>query len=262
MKIITWNVNGLRAVLAKRCLDWVPDEDPDVLCLQEVKARPEQLVDGDLLSFDGYHTIWNPAQRPGYSGVVTFSRLPSRESLLGIGVGEFDTEGRVIANRFDGFWLFNIYFPNGQRDAGRLDFKLRFYAELLELCDRMHASGERIILTGDFNTAHREIDLRNPKQNVKNSGFMPIEREWIDRYLDHGFIDAFRSLYPERVQYTWWTYISNARQRNVGWRLDYYLVSAGLMPYIQDVVILEQIVGSDHCPVALLLDENRLSAGG
>jgi exodeoxyribonuclease-3 len=186
--------------------------------------------------------------------VVTFTRQPSQETWLGLGVGEFDTEGRLIANRFDGFWLFNIYFPNGQRDAGRLDFKLRFYAALLDLCDRMHASGERIILTGDFNTAHREIDLRNPKQNVNNSGFMPIEREWIDLYLAHGFVDAFRHLYPDRIQYTWWTYISSARQRNVGWRLDYYLVSTALMPSVRDVIIHDDILGSDHCPVSLLID--------
>lgn len=255
MKITTWNVNGLRAVLAKGRLDWVREEDPDVVCLQEIKARPEQLGGGDLLPLSGYRPIWNPAQRPGYSGVVTFTRMRSHETQLGIGVGEFDSEGRVIANRFDGFWLFNIYFPNGQRDAGRLDFKLRFYADLLDLCDRMHTAGERIILTGDFNTAHREIDLRNPKQNVNNSGFMPIERQWIDMYLDHGFVDAYRVLYPDRVQYTWWTYISNARQRNVGWRLDYYLVSAALMPAVRDVVIHDGILGSDHCPVSLLIDE-------
>jgi exodeoxyribonuclease-3 len=255
MKITTWNVNGLRAVLAKGRFDWVQQENPDVLCLQEIKARPEQIVEADLLPFDGYRPIWNPAQRPGYSGVVTFTRHQPVETLLGIGVGEFDSEGRVVATRFEDFWLFNIYIPNGQRDAGRLDFKLRFYAELLDLCDRLHAAGEKVILTGDFNTAHHEIDLRNPKQNINNSGFMPIEREWIDHYLEHGFVDAFRHLYPDRVQYTWWTYISNARQRNVGWRLDYYLVSAGLMSSVQDVVIHDGILGSDHCPVSIVINE-------
>jgi len=253
LKITTWNINGLRAVMNRNGLEWVAGEAPDVLCLQEIKARPEQLGEGGLPSLADYQSAWNPAARPGYSGVVTFSRTPPLETRLGLGVGEFDAEGRLIASRFDDFWLFNIYFPNGQRDQGRLDYKLRFYAELLDLCDRMHAAGEKIILTGDFNTAHREIDLRNPKSNVNNSGFLPIERQWIDLYLEHNFIDAYRYLYPDRVQYTWWTYISNARARNVGWRLDYYLVSSFLIDKVQDVVIHEDILGSDHCPVSLFI---------
>ena len=258
MKIITWNINGLRAAIGKSALDWLQDQDADVICLQEIKARPDQLAENDLNFLDGYKAIWNPAQRPGYSGVVTFTRQPPDAERLGLGIEQFDVEGRLIATRYvnqpsPGFWLFNIYFPNGQRDQGRLDFKLQFYAELLEQCNRLHAEGEQIIITGDFNTAHREIDLRNPKQNVNNSGFMPIEREWIDRYLAQGFSDIFRELYPDRVQYTWWTYISNARQRNVGWRLDYYLVSNNLAPHIKDVIINDDVLGSDHCPVTLLI---------
>jgi exodeoxyribonuclease-3 len=253
LKIITWNVNGLRAVLGKGAIEWLSAQDVDAICLQEVKARPDQLGEGDLTRLSEYLPFWNPAQRPGYSGVLTFSRHPPLEVRLGFGVEEFDGEGRLIALRYPEFWLFNIYFPNGQRDGGRLDFKLRFYAELLEQCDRMHAAGERIILTGDFNTAHREIDLRNPKQNVETSGFMPVERAWIDRYLEHRFVDVYRHLYPERVQYTWWTYRLNARQRGIGWRLDYYLVSAGLLPLVQDVIINDAVLGSDHCPVTLLI---------
>jgi exodeoxyribonuclease-3 len=256
LKIITWNVNGLRSVIGKGSLERLLAQEADVICLQEIKSRPDQLGEGDLSALADYHAVWNPARRPGYSGVVSFSRHEPMEIRTGLGIDEFDGEGRLIASHYPGFWLFNIYFPNGQRDQGRLDYKLRFYAALLDLCDDWHAAGERIILTGDFNTAHREIDLRNPKQNEKNSGFLPIERQWVDRYLEHGFADAYRVLYPDRVQYTWWTYISNARQRNVGWRLDYYLVSAGLMPLVEDVIIHEDILGSDHCPVSLVLNDS------
>lgn len=253
MKIITWNVNGLRAALGKGILDWIGSQEPDVICLQEIKARPNQISESDLSVLAGYQTIWNSALRPGYSGVLTLTRQPPIETSLGMGIEEFDTEGRLIATKYSDFWLYNIYFPNGQRDHNRLDFKLRFYDDLLDRCDRMHADGERIILTGDFNTAHREIDLRNPKQNVNTSGFMPVERAWVDRYLQQGFADAYRELYPDRVQYTWWTYRLNARQRNIGWRLDYYLVSESLMPSVVDVIVHDDILGSDHCPVTLII---------
>ena len=153
-----------------------------------------------------------------------------------------------------GFRLFNVYFPSGQRGQDRVAYKLDFYAHLLALCDALHARGEKIVITGDFNTAHTEIDLRHPKENANTSGFLPEERIWIDRYLAHGFVDAYRQLYPERVQYTWWTYRVNARARGVGWRLDYFLVSESLMPRVEDVVIHEEVMGSDHCPVTLVLE--------
>ena len=164
---------------------------------------------------------------------------------------EFDGEGRVIASKYPEFWLFNIYFPNGQRDLGRVPYKLNFYKKLLEICDKLHELGQKVILTGDFNTAHQEIDLRYPKPNSTATGFLPEERAWIDTYLDHGFVDAFRKLYPDRVEYTWWTYISNARKNNSGWRLDYYLISAPLMDQVSDVINHTEIMGSDHCPVTL-----------
>ena len=258
MKIFTWNVNGIRAVLNRKGLDWQADHNPDVICLQEIKARPDQLSQEQHSIFRDHWSCWNPAERAGYSGVATFSRIHPIEASLGMGVPNFDTEGRIIQTLFPGFRLFNIYFPNGQRDHGRLTYKLDFYAELLKLCDQLHQRGEKIILCGDFNTSHREIDLRNPKQNAKTSGFMPEERAWIDTYLAHGFRDAYRELYPDREQYTWWTYISKARERNVGWRLDYYLVSESLMPAVSDVVIHDEIGGSDHCPVALHLDDSSL----
>lgn len=257
MRIVTWNVNGLRAAMKKGFLDWVESDPPDILCLQEVRARPEQLEKDWLDRLESlYPTIlWHPAERAGYSGVAIFARQPPLEVSSGLGIPTYDNEGRVIWLRYPGFILFNIYFPNGGHGLDRVPFKLDFYADLLEICDQLHEKEEGIILCGDFNTAHREIDLKNPKANEQISGFLPEERVWIDRYLEHGFVDAYRVLFPDRVQYTWWTYRLNARQRNIGWRLDYYLVSAHLMDWIQDVVVLDHVMGSDHCPVALHLDD-------
>lgn len=253
MKIITWNVNGLRAALGKGLRAWIAEQAPDVMCLQEIKSRPEQL-DPAQREQPGYLTVWNPAERPGYSGVASLFREPPLEVIPGLGDPRFDVEGRVIRSRHPGFWLYNVYFPNGQRGQERVDYKLEFYARLLDQCDQLHRAGERIVITGDFNTAHRPIDLKNPAANQKTSGFLPEERAWIDRYLEHGFVDIYRHLYPERVQYTWWTYISNARARNAGWRLDYYLISAPLVERVRDVIIHDDVPGSDHCPVTLLMD--------
>jgi exodeoxyribonuclease III len=254
-RIATWNVNGLRAVLEKDGLAWTVDDQPDILCLQEIKAKPEQLSAEQLKKLAHYpQPFWNPAQRPGYSGVATFCLEEPCETLLGLGLPEFDTEGRVIVTRHPEFLLFNIYFPNGQRDQGRLAYKLDFYAALLELYQQLDAAGEKVIICGDFNTAHNEIDLRHPKANVNTSGFMPVERAWINRYLEQGLVDAYRRLYPEKVEYTWWTYRLNARKRNIGWRLDYFLVSEALLPAVRDVQIIGDAMGSDHCPVMLVLD--------
>jgi exodeoxyribonuclease-3 len=253
MNITTWNVNGIRAALGKGLSTWIQKEAPDVLCLQEIKVKPEQLTDSQR-DFLGYEVVWNPAERPGYSGVATFLRETQSEFTLGMDEPRFDIEGRVIRTRHPGFLLYNIYFPNGQRGHDRVTYKLDFYSRLLNICDTLIAAGENIILTGDFNTAHQPIDLRHPKENEKTSGFLPEERDWVDRYLNHGFVDVYRLLYPDRVQYTWWTYISNARARNVGWRIDYFLVSKNLVPRIQDVVIRDDVPGSDHCPVTLILD--------
>jgi exodeoxyribonuclease-3 len=252
MKIITWNVNGVRAALKKGALDWAWDQDPDLLCLQEVKARPDQLTEDQLGALRLSH-IWNPAEKPGYSGVATFHKEPPSDFQMGLGVPKFDMEGRVVSTLHSGFRLFNIYFPNGQRGQDRVDYKLDFYAHLLSVCDELHAKGENLIITGDFNTAHMPIDLKNAKQNEKTSGFLPEEREWVQKFLDHGFVDIYRKLYPERVQYTWWTYISNARERGVGWRIDYFLVSEALVDRVKDVIIHENVQGSDHCPVELVL---------
>ena len=254
MKITTWNVNGIRAALKKDFKKSIAELNPDVLCLQEVKAREEQLDQNDL-EIEGYQRIWNAAQRPGYSGVATYIRkdLIIKNVQLGIGREDFDNEGRTISFEIDGFTLYNIYFPNGQRGMDRVEFKLEFYKLLLEKCTEIHKNGGFVVITGDFNTAHTEIDLANPKENSKNSGFLPEEREWISIYLQNNFKDAYRKLYPDRVEYTWWTYRFNARPRNIGWRLDYYLVTDKFMERVKDVVIHSNVQGSDHCPVSLII---------
>jgi exodeoxyribonuclease-3 len=260
MRILTWNVNGLRAVLNKGLGEWLRLAAPDVACFQEIKVHPGQLSEAQRQEMDGYEVAWNPAQRPGYSGVATLLRRdsldgrPVPETHLGLGFPGFDVEGRVIRTRLPGFYLYNVYFPSGQRGQDRVNFKLDFYRCLLEILDEHHARGESVAICGDFNTAHREIDLRNPKSNRHTSGFLPEERAWIDRYLEHGLVDAFRVLYPQRVQYTWWTYTSFARSRNVGWRLDYFLVSETLMPQVKDILVHQDVLGSDHCPVSMILD--------
>ena len=255
MRIITWNVNGLRAALSKDAFNWVWKQAPEVICLQEIKTKPEQIGDEDLKKFEAYQRYCHPAERAGYSGVATWLLQDPDCVQIGFGETRFDVEGRVILTQQNGFLLLNVYVPNGQRDHSRLTYKLEFYAHMLALCDRLHAEGEKIIICGDFNTAHQEIDLRNPKQNQNTSGFLAEERAWIDQYLEHGLVDIYRALYPERVQYTWWTYRSGARQRNIGWRLDYFLISKELVEQVTDVIIHEEIMGSDHCPVSLFLDE-------
>jgi exodeoxyribonuclease-3 len=227
---------------------------PDILSLQEIKVRPDQLSNAQNDEFNSFHSYWNPAERPGYSGVASFCK--ETPDLIDFSLGEerFDLEGRSIRLEYGDLVLFNLYVPNGQRDQTRLNYKLDFYSNLLDICDALRNDGKQIIIFGDMNTAHNSIDLRNPKQNEKTSGFLPEERAWIDRYLEHGFVDIFRELYPKKVQYTWWTYRVNARQRNIGWRLDYFLISKGLAGKVVDTRIYDGILGSDHCPIGLEID--------
>ena len=250
MKITTWNVNGIRAALRHGMLDWVEKLSPDVLCLQETKAKPDQ-VDAEFHALDGYTSFWHSAVRPGYSGVATLARLVPDETHVGLGIPLFDDEGRVLHHRFANVHLFNVYFPNGQRGLDRVGFKLDFYKQFLEITQALQAAGEEVIICGDFNTAHTEIDLANPKENVTTSGFLPEERVWIDYYLASGLIDPYRYLYPDRIQYTWWTYRFGARQRNIGWRIDYFMVSKNLIDRVKDVTIHNEVDGSDHCPVTM-----------
>jgi len=240
-------------MLRKSALNWVWERQPEVLCLQEIKVRPDQLKEGQR-NFPGYEVIWNPAERAGYSGVATFYRDQLLGSQIGMGASRFDVEGRLISTLHPGFRLINVYFPSGTRGKERVDYKLDFYARLLTLCDEFHSNGESLVVTDDFNTAHMPIDLKNPKPNQKTSGFLPEERAWVQRFLDRGFVDIYRHLYPDSIQYTWWTNLFSARERGVGWRIDYFLVSEALVPRVKDVIIHEDVPGSDHCPVELVIE--------
>jgi exodeoxyribonuclease-3 len=252
MDIISFNVNGLRAILKKGFREWFKNRKPDILCLQEIKAEKSQIKEEEILNLEGYNSYWNSAERQGYSGVITLSRKKPEDVQFGIGVDKFDKEGRLIKTKYPGFTLFNVYFPNGKSSEERLQFKLDFYDAFLELCGKLRKNGEELIITGDFNTAHREIDLANPKENEKYSGFLPIEREWLDRLLAKGYIDTFRYFHPgEAGKYTWWTYRFNARKRNIGWRIDYFFVTVGLIKRIEESSILADVYGSDHAPILL-----------
>ena len=254
MKLVTWNTNGLRAATKKGVFDWVATNKADVLCVQEIKAKKEQ-IDLEPIYAIGYEAAINPAERPGYSGTANFFSKKPDSIKLGFDNPKFDVEGRLIHFSYPEFELFNIYFPNGGQENKRVPYKLEFYEYLLGYCNEIRKKGKEIIITGDFNTAHKEIDLKNPNSNKKNTGFLPEEREWIDRYINDGFVDIFRTLNPEKEIYTWWTYRFGARAKNVGWRLDYYLVTAGVFKKTKDVIIHTEVMGSDHCPVSLILKD-------
>ena len=252
MKLYSWNVNGIRAVQKKGFVDWVLRETPDVLCLQETKAQFSQL-EKELTNIEGYFSYWNAPVKKGYSGVATYTRKKPVSVQYGIGTDRYDEEGRIIVTEYPAFTLLNIYFPNGQRDQERLDYKLAFYDEVLAYCVELMKDGKKVIVCGDFNTAHHPIDLKNPKSNETNSGFLPIEREYLDKWMDSGFVDTFRHFYPDTVKYSWWSYMFQARPKNVGWRIDYFLVSRNMIDSVKDADILCDVMGSDHCPVALYL---------
>jgi exodeoxyribonuclease-3 len=252
LKILCWNVNGVRSVHKKGFLEWLGEESPDILCIQETKAQPEQLA-AELLRPEGYHTYWGYAETRGYSGVATFSKTEPANVALGFGVDRFDAEGRVIVTEHPGFDLFNVYFPNGKQSAERLKYKLDFYDAFLEHIDSLGVQGRNIIVCGDYNTAHKEIDLARPKENENVSGFLPIEREWMDKLVAHGYVDTFRHFNREPHQYTWWDLKTRARERNAGWRIDYFFVSEDLLPSVSEAFIMPDVMGSDHCPIALVV---------
>jgi exodeoxyribonuclease-3 len=252
IEIISWNVNGIRAVANKDALRWVDEREPDILCLQEIKATPEQMPE-NLFDLDYANIAVNSAARKGYSGTATFSTLiptstHNREEI------DRDNEGRIIEQDFGDFVLFNVYFPNGQKDDDRLAYKMRFYDDFLNHCDALRDEGKSVIICGDVNTAHREIDLKNPKSNAKTSGFLPEERAWIDKLIEHGYIDTFRYVHGDKEEeYSWWSYRFSARTKNVGWRIDYFFISEDLAEYLEDAFIMQDIMGSDHCPVGIRL---------
>jgi len=250
MKIISWNINGVRAIDKKGLFPWIKKESPDVFCMQEIKALPEQFPP-HLKNFPGYHVNINSAERKGYSGVSTLTNLKPDDVKYGFGVERFDIEGRVLVTEFSDFVLFNIYFPNGKKNQERLDYKLDFYETFLTVADSVKDSGKNIVVCGDFNTAHTEIDLANPKENEKFSGFLPVERAWIDTFIDHGYVDTFRYFNKEPNQYSWWSYRTNARERNIGWRIDYFFVNKEFIKNVKKAFIMQDVLGSDHCPIGI-----------
>lgn len=256
MRWITWNVNGIRAAEKKGFMDFFRKWEPDVLCVQETKALPEQFP-SELTEIPGYHFFSHSAQRKGYSGVATWCRTPPEDVQTGIGVPEFDAEGRVLRTRHAGIFLYNVYFPNGSGGPERLEYKKRFYHHLRDIIAGHLDHGESVVVCGDYNTARHPIDLARPKENEKNSGFLPEEREWLETYFSLGLVDAFRHLHPDEPgQYSWWDYRFSARERNIGWRIDYFLVSPDLADRITDCRMLADVMGSDHCPVLLELAAN------
>jgi len=252
VRILCWNVNGIRAASRKGFLDWLREESPDILCIQETKAHPDQL-EPELLQPQGYHVCWNHPETKGYSGVATFSKAEPLNITYGFGVEMFDMEGRVVVTEYPDFHLFNVYFPNGKKNSERLRYKLDFYDAFLEQVDSLKEQGKSLVICGDYNTAHKEIDLARPKENEKVSGFLPIEREWMDRLVSHGYVDTFRHFNKEPHQYTWWDLKTRARDRNVGWRIDYVLVSENLLPSVSEAFILPGVMGSDHCSLGVVL---------
>lgn len=257
LKMLSWNVNGIRAVAGKGVLKEVLySESPHVLCVQETKARPEQL-DGMLIQPEGYRTYWNyPVEKKGYSGVAVFTREEPLDVQHGFGIEEFDSEGRTIIIRYPGFTLLNVYFPKGDIAAAkafRLTYKLDFYKAFLDFADNLKKKGEKLVICGDFNTAHSEIDLARPKENGKVSGFLPVEREWISTFISHGYIDTFRHFNSEPGHYTWWDFKTRARERDTGWRLDYFFVTEDLIGSVSRAFIMPGVMGSDHCPVGIML---------
>lgn len=250
MKIISWNVNGLRSISKKGFGDWLAREKPDMCCLQETKVS-ESTLPAAVRDVDGYHSYFGFANRPGYSGVALYSREEPARVSYGMELDRFDEEGRLIVADYGRFVLVPTYFPNGGASPERLRYKLNFYEDYLDFLGQF--SGRPIIICGDVNTAHKEIDLARPKQNEKVSGFLPEERAWIDRLLASGFVDAFRLFNQEGHQYTWWDQKTRARERNVGWRIDYFFVSRDLVGSISRCSILADVTGSDHCPICLEL---------
>lgn len=252
MRIYSWNVNGIRAVQKKGFVDWVLNENPDILCIQETKAHIEQL-DQELINIEGYYSYFCSGEKKGYSGVATYTKEKPIKVEYGIGIERFDNEGRILITHFEKFVLLNIYFPNGQKDDERLNYKMEFYDAILDYCENLKNEGKRLIICGDYNTAHKEIDLKNPKSNKDRSGFLPMERAWIDKFISYGYIDTYRHFYPEEEKYSWWSYRFKSREKNIGWRIDYHFVSDNLMNMVEGAEILNDVMGSDHCPVTLNL---------
>ncbi|MEM1320034.1 MAG: exodeoxyribonuclease III [Bacteroidota bacterium] len=252
-KIISYNVNGIRAAMKKGLTEWLAAADCDILCVQETKAHKEQV---NLAPFEdmNYHHHWHSAEKKGYSGVATFSRQAPDQVIEGCGIEKYDREGRILRSDFGDWSLLNCYFPSGTSGDERQAFKMEFLNDFFQWIGELRKERPQLIIVGDYNIAHTEIDIHNPKGNKKSSGFLPEEREWMTKWFDNGFTDSYRHLNPELVQYSWWSYRANARANNKGWRIDYQSVTDNLKDQLQSATHLKDAVHSDHCPVYLEID--------
>ncbi|MBU1090192.1 exodeoxyribonuclease III [Patescibacteria group bacterium] len=256
ISLISWNINGIRAVVKSGFLEWLAKSPADIVAIQETKASPSQLG-SNLLEPDGWQSFWNSAERSGYSGVAIYSKIKPLRIETEFKNPTLNAEGRIILAEFEQFYFLNVYFPNGKASAARLKYKLEFYEQFLKLIEKLR-NKKPIIFCGDVNTAHREIDLARPKANELISGFLPIERKWIDRIITKGYLDTFREKHPDEAEkYSWWSRRTRARERNVGWRIDYFFASAELRKNVAAANILADIAGSDHCPISLELSFDK-----
>lgn len=250
MKILSWNVNGLRAIVKKNFLEFIENENPNILGIQETKLQKEQ-IPKEISDIGDYHKFWNFAQRKGYSGTSIFTKNKPLSVSYSLPDERFNSEGRNIIAEYQKFYLINCYFPNGQMNEDRLQFKLDFYDNMFELMEKLRKKGKPVIVCGDYNTAHKPIDLKNPKPNEKRSGFLPIERAWIDKIIANGWVDTFRMFNQKESEYSWWSYRFKARKNNAGWRIDYFFINEEFKDIVIDAFILQNIPGSDHCPVGI-----------
>ena len=252
MKLISWNVNGIRACLLKGFTEFFKEIDADIFCIQETKCQPEQVQ----LEFEGYTSYWNSAEKKGYSGTAIFTKIKPKKVTYGIGIEEHDKEGRVITLQYDKFYIVNIYTPNSKRELERLDYRQEWEDEIRKYLLKLKQS-KPVIMCGDLNVAHKEIDLKNPKTNHKSAGFTDEERNKMTELLEAGFIDTYRYLYPDKENaYTWWSYMRKAREKNIGWRIDYFIVSEDIKKKIKEAKIYSNVMGSDHCPIELIIEIN------
>ena len=251
MKIVSYNVNGIRAAMRKDLLGWLKATDADVVCLQEIKASPDQLLDLLLIEQLEYEHYWYPAQKKGYSGTAILTRKTPKHVEYGMGEEDYDREGRTIRADFDDFSVMSAYFPSGSSGELRQDFKFRFLDDFQQYSTKLLTEKPNLIISGDYNICHRAIDIHNPKSNARSSGFLPEEREWMENFINTGYIDSFRHLNPDPHHYSWWSYRAGARSKNLGWRIDYNMVSHSLSDRIKRSVILKDAIHSDHCPVLL-----------
>lgn len=253
LKIISYNVNGIRAAIKKGLIEWIKENDFDIICIQETKSQPEQ-VDMEPFEQLGYQHYWHSAQKKGYSGVLTLSKISADFVESGLGIEKYDNEGRLIRTDFGDWTLLNCYFPSGTSGTIRQDFKYEFLDDIFDWVQKLRKKRDKIILVGDYNIAHTENDIHNPKGNKNNSGFLPEERAWMSKWFDHNFVDSYRYLNPEKTEYSWWSYRANARANNKGWRLDYQSVTDNIKSKLVEAFHIETARHSDHCPVYIKID--------